>query len=474
MKLSELLQKISGSGEYSDGDVSGIYIDSRKVEKNGVFFALKGSEKNGEEFVQEGISRGAIAVISEHPLGIKNNFVVADLKGVLKKVCDRFYNYPLKEMVVIGVTGTNGKTTTAHVTYQLLNLLGTKAGYIGTIGAFWDSKEQFLDNTTPSIIEFYDLLNKMRNDGVRYVVCEVSAHAISQNRLCYTIFDVGVFTNISHDHLDYFHTMNEYRSIKLGFFTSGACKVGVVNVDSEAGRELSIRKEGKIVTYGILNPSDAFGIDFETNEDGQRFVANVMDDVFLVETQLHGEFNRYNLLAAFTVCNLLGFSGKRISKVVKQVRPVEGRFNVYKKDKTVIIDYAHTPDGLENLLTSARKMTGGRVICVFGCGGNRDATKRAVMGKIAEEKADLVILTEDNSRWENTFDIIREIASEMVEKPIIIENRKDAINFAVSCAEGGEIVVIAGKGAEKYIEKRGKREYFSDEIEVKKALGIVT
>lgn len=473
MKISELLYDVDYAGVFEDCEISGVSDNSREIQENGIFFSFLGGEL-GEKYAKESEQNGAIAVISQEKISVKNNVVVKNLKETFKIFLDKFYGYPLRDVMMIGITGTNGKTSTAKIISRVLNLAGIKTGYIGTLGATWDNNHIDILNTTPGCKEFYEIISKMKDDEIKCVVCEVSAHAIAQNRLCNIFFDIGVFTNLSQDHLDYFKTMDEYAKVKLSFFKEQSCKYCIVNSDTKEGREIMQNRECSVLSYGIENPADVFGIDFVECDGKQTFVANVMDEVYLIESNLLGAFNRYNLLASLAVCRMLGVSGHRLTECIKRVERIEGRFNVYKGKKTVIIDYAHTPDGMKNILKEARKMTNGKVVCVFGCGGNRDKLKRPIMGRIAEEESDVVILTSDNSRDEKVGDIFLDIIKGMKEFPIVLPDREEAIRFAINSNKNDEIVVILGKGAEKYIEKCGKREYFCDAEVVEKILKDLT
>lgn len=470
MKISELFDGIKYNGKYVDLEVSSLFCDTRRIVKGGVFFDIQGESGSGFEYLKEDDFQDIVAVVSQRSVDCKNNLVVEDVKECAKIVLDRFYRYPLKKLKLIGITGTNGKTSTAKIACDVLNKSGKSSGSIGTLGAEWCGKKIRIKNTTPGLFEFYEILSMMIADGVECVVCEVSAHALRQDRLWGVRFDVGVFTNLTQDHLDYFCDMGDYASAKKGFFQKDGCKLRVVNVDDKVGREIAEFNEEKTITYGIENPSDVFGINFVSTNAGQEFVVNAMDEVFFVKTNLRGEFNRYNILAVICICLIVGMDVESVTKGLENISRIDGRFNVYDNGKIAIIDYAHTPDGLEKILKEARRMTKGRVVCVFGCGGDRDRSKRPLMGEIAEKYSDVVILTEDNSRGEKTSKIIAEIITGMKNKPIILEDRREAIGKAINILKSGEIAVIAGKGAEKYIEKCGNIEYFCDEEEVQKVL----
>lgn len=466
MKLSDI---ITLDKSVDDFEIVGISIDTRTIKGGELFFALNGSKENGEKYIENALNLGVKGVICESFYPNSKVFRVKNVYETYLNCVDKFYNFPQKDMTLIGVTGTNGKTSVTHMIASILNDTGHSAGIIGTLGAKWKGKVKKLNNTTPSYLDFIKLLSKMKKDGVKVVICEVSAHAISQKRLGNLIFDVGIFTNLSQDHLDYFTNMEEYGEVKKRFLEK-SCRNCIVNVDTELGREIYTSNQTKTITYGLYNPSDAFAIDFEQGENGENYVVCALDVIYKVKSTFFGEFNRYNLLCAITTCNLLGLSNKQIETAIPKISAISGRFNVYKGEKTVIIDYAHTPDGLENVLRTARKLTKGKLICVFGCGGDRDRSKRPIMGKISEQYADIVVLTEDNSRSENVIDIINDILVGMSQVPAVVYSRKNAISYALSIAKENDLVLIAGKGGENYIEKSGKRYSFSDEKEVKRLL----
>lgn len=469
MRLSKLLKGIKCT-DYRDCEVFGLSSNSKSA--NGcMFFALQGTRTAGEEYAREAVGYGAVAVVSQRPLDVENNIVVSDINRVMWTVAMRYWGNPFKKIKLIGITGTNGKTTTSHLIADIMNFAEKNTGIIGTLGAKWNGKIVALQNTTPGFLEFVEIVSNMAKDGVEYVVCEVSAHAIRQKRLSDITFAIGVFTNLTQDHLDYFADMDDYRRAKMSFFEEGSCVYSVVNADTPEGRYLSGISEKNTITYGLNSPADVFGIDISYSDAKTSFIANVLDEIYELECNLYGEFNVYNLLASITVCSMLGVKGEKLKEAVRRIKPVKGRFNVYKANKTAIIDYAHTPDGLKNLLLASRKLTAGNLICVFGCGGDRDRAKRAIMGKIAEEYADTVVLTEDNSRSERTLDIIKDIASEMISEPKVIPDRRQATEYALHIAGADDVVVIAGKGAEEYIERAEKIRY-SDEEEVKRILFV--
>lgn len=309
----------------------------------------------------------------------------------------------------------------------------------------------------------------MRTRGVDVVIAEVSAHAIYLEKLGDIKADVAVLTNVSQDHLDYFKDFANYQSVKMSYFEDGHARTAVVNVDDESGRILLKRLENKpdvkAVSFGLYNPADCFAVNVAEDIDGVRFVANLNDEIVEVKSSLYGEFNVYNLLGAMSVCSLLGISGETLMHAVRKIKAVKGRvFGFAHQEKgTIIVDFAHTPEGLKNLLSTARTITKSRLITLFGCGGERDKTKRAQMGKIASKYSDFIVLTSDNPRSEDALDIIRQIEWGVSIKDVkCIVDRPEAVRFALAEMEEGDTLVLAGKGNENYLEIKGKKIPYSD------------
>lgn len=448
--------------------IRGLCCNSSQVLCGDLFFSLEKDFERAKKYVFQAYEKGASGVVCSRSFGVKNEIVVPDVHQEMKRVANLFYDNPRENLTLVGVTGTNGKTTTTHIIYDILSEAKIPCGIIGTLGAKWSCGERTLINTTPGYLEFMKTLFLMKKDGVRVVLCEASAHAVVQNRLEDLKFDIGVFTNLSQDHLDYFESMEKYEKAKIDFFSKFVKGKCVVNTDSQTGKKIYKKYKNRTLTYGIDSPADFY---LTKNE---CLKVDAFGEVINLKSPLYGRFNEYNLLASISVCKILGLSWESIEKGVQKIKVVPGRFNVYKGKKTAIIDYAHTPDGLENVLKTCRPLTKGKVICVFGCGGDRDKEKRAIMGKISQEYADLTILTEDNSRSEKTKDIVSDVLEGMNKKPIIILSRKNAIKRAFKLAKEEDVILIAGKGAENYIEKKGKKIHFSDQEIVKKLLGIKT
>jgi len=464
MKLSMIAQAIGGKLNGQDVEITGISIDSRLPQDGKVFICLNGSKVNSHKYVQEAIQNGAVAVITES--GDKSSVpyvVVSDTRSAYSKASAEFYGNPQKYMKLIAVTGTNGKTTTAYLLKKVFDVDGKKAGYIGTLFADYDGKKVETALTTPDPDQLFAILSDMKERKVKYVFLEASAHALYLRKLDCIEFDVAVLTNVTRDHLDYFGDMENYANAKKMLFEPKMAKVGVVNADDGVGLDILKHAEIPCVSYGLINPSDVFAVDV-IHDHGLTFTVNMYDVVFTIKTVLYGSFNVSNILAVVAVSGYFGVDPNSITEGLKDAS-VPGRFNVYEKNGIkAVIDYAHTADGLKKLLLSALDMTKKRLITVFGCGGDRDKGKRAQMGKIAETYSDYVIITNDNPRSENQLEIAKQIEAGMAfeENKRVILDREQAIKTAVEMAESGDVIVIAGKGAEKFIEINGETIPFED------------
>lgn len=476
MTLEKLLEgiKVLSTNEDLSRDIKDIKINSAKVEDGDVFVAMKGSRDDGNSHLNE-IEKDFVAVTEIKPESGKY-VVVEDARIAYAIISYNYFSKPLEGMKFVAVVGTNGKTSTAHYINSILAHCGFKTGLIGTEGHYILGEKVSSSLTTPDPYEMNSLLFKMRAKGVEVVVSEVSAHAIFLKKTYGLKADIAVLTNITQDHLDYFKDYSAYEKVKLSYFSPDFVKTAVVNVDDKAGRklvsELENSNEIELVTYGLNNPADCFAIDVAENVDGVKFVANLNDEIVDVRSSLYGEFNVYNLLGAMTVCSALGVSAENLATAVRKVRNVKGRFSVLRSEKgSIIIDYAHTPDGLEKLLTTARTITKSRLITVFGCGGERDKGKRATMAQIAEKYSDFVVATSDNPRYENPDSILSDIEVGFQNKNHkLIADRTEAIAYAIGEMLEGDTVVIAGKGNEEYFEIKGRKLPYSD-FDVARRLG---
>ena len=468
MKLENLLYgvEIQKTNVDSDEEIKEIKIDSRKVEEGDMFVCLEGVCDDGNSHLCE-INCDFVAVTEKEPSGGKY-VVVKDARKAYAQICENRFLRPLEGMKFVAVVGTNGKTSTAHYIDSILSFTGIKAGLIGTEGHYILGEKVGQSLTTPDPYELNELFFKMRTRGVEVVVAEVSAHAIYLEKLGDIKADVAILTNVSQDHLDYFKDFANYQSVKMSYFENGNAKRAIINVDDESGRILLKRLEGredvKTTSYGLYNPADCFAVNVIEDIDGVKFVANLEDEIVDVKSSLYGEFNVYNLLGAMSVASCLGIDTQTLTHAVRKIKAVKGRFSVLHTDKgTIIVDYAHTPDGLKNLLSTARTLTKSRLITLFGCGGERDRQKRAAMGKIASEYSDFIVLTSDNPRSEDATDIIRQIEWGVTIKDVkCIVDRPEAVKFALSEMEEGDTLVLAGKGNESYLEIKGKKIPYND------------
>lgn len=468
MKLENLLYgvEIQKTNLDLNTEIKEIKIDSRKVEDGDLFVCLEGVNDDGNNHLCE-IGADFVALTEKKWHGGKY-VLVKDARKAYAQVCENRFLRPLEGMKFVAVVGTNGKTSTAHYIDSILSFAGVKTGLIGTEGHYILGEKVGQSLTTPDPYELNELFFKMRTRGVDVVIAEVSAHAIYLEKLGDIKADVAILTNISQDHLDFFKDFSNYQSVKMSYFEEGYAKTAVVNVDDKSGRILLKRLEEKgnvkTLTYGLYNPADCFAVNVAEDIDGVKFVANLNDDIVDVKSSLFGEFNVYNLLGAMSVCTLLGIDSATLSHAVRKIKAVKGRFSVLHTEKgTIIVDFAHTPEGLKNLLSTARTLTKSRLITLFGCGGERDKTKRAQMGKIASEYSDYIVLTSDNPRGEDALDIIRQIEWGVSIKDVkCIVDRPEAVRFALNEMEEGDTLVLAGKGNENYLEIKGKRIPYND------------
>ncbi len=477
MRLSKLIENLDVIKVVGDVDhlIDEIQIDSNAVTKNSLFVCLKGRDFDGHNYVKQIENYGALAIITEREVQTKlTQVIVNDSRKALSQISSAFYGHPEKNLKIIGVTGTNGKTTTCHLIYNILKNSGKRCGLIGTLGTFYGERYIEPNLTTPDPIDLFRIFADMVNMGINIVVMEASAHALYLDKLYGVNFEVGVFTNFTQDHLDFFADMNEYKKAKKKLFKENECKFIVASSDDSVGREI-LQEIPRTITYGIDNPSDVFAINVNVKRGKQSFVINLFDCIYNVNLNLIGIFNVYNALAACTVCSLLGVPVKQVVSEIERVKGVSGRLECVHCDSfSVYVDYAHTPDGIEKTLFALKKVCENRLITVFGCGGNRDAIKRPIMGKIVGEISDFCIITSDNPRFEEPMDIIFEIEKGVREKTknyLVIQDREEAIFYAITHAREGDIVLISGKGSERYQEVLGIKKPYNDKDTVEKILG---
>lgn len=452
-----------------DIDISGLAFDSGAVKAGDLFFCLVGGENDGHTFAADAVSRGAVALVVERRLALDCvQIEVPDARSALAQAAAAFYGYPTKRLKLIGITGTNGKTTTTYVVKSIIEAAGHCCGLIGTNAVEYADKKLPATLTTPDPIELHMTLRDMADAGVEYVVMEVSAHALKLNKVDGIMYEVAAFSNFSRDHLDFFGSMENYAAAKKSFFSLEHARRAVINVDDALGREIALENKLPIITYGVDNPADVFGIDLEMSAYGLSYVINMSDNIGQIKFSLTGRFNMYNTLCAAAIAHALAFPLSAVIAGVRNVKKIDGRFNIINTAGcSVIIDFAHTDDGIANILSAIKEFAPARIITVFGCGGNRDKTKRAVMGKIVSQMSDYCFVTSDNPRFEPPQDIIDQIVNGIKEIGNTnyeeIADRKAAIRAAMAMADKQDIVLIAGKGAERYNDVMGRLTPYNDE-----------
>ena len=478
MRLSKLAEEIGKECIGDDVEFTALNIDSRNKVKNSLFICLKGGNVDSHNHAAEAVRNGAVAIVCERKLDVRvPQIVVGDTRAALGKLAAFFYGYPAKRLKIIGITGTNGKTTTAHMLASILRAAGKKTGVIGTLGATYGKKQIKSALTTPDPIELNEILANMWMSGVEYVVMEASAHALQLKKVEGIDFSACIFTNLTQDHLDFFASMEEYGNAKQRLFTPPTCSLAILNGDDAKGRQIGAfceEKGVKTLYYGLETPTDCFAIITEENLLGTECMLNLNDELCRVSLSLTGRHNVYNALAAAACATLLG-QGEGIKEGLSNLRSVSGRLERVQTGTrgSIFIDYAHTPDGLDKALTTLKMHTKGRLICVFGCGGNRDAEKRPKMGEIAAKKADYCVITSDNPRYEDPLDIIAGIEKgyrRFSTRYVIVPDRRKAISYAMDALKDGDVLLIAGKGGEEYQEIMGIKYPFNDYTVVEELL----
>ncbi len=462
--------------------INAVHFDSRKVEMDDVFVAVRGTVTDGHEYIEKAIDSGAKAIVCEKmPQQLVNEITyveVANGNKALAILASNYYDNPSKNLKLIGITGTNGKTTVSSLLYQLFKKAGYKVGLISTIKIMVDDKQYPTSHTTPDALVINEYLNRMNKAGVEYCFMEVSSHGIHQKRTAGLVFEGAIFTNLSHDHLDYHKTFAEYRDTKKLLFDELSKKAfALVNVDDKNGLVMLQNTKARKMTYGLKNYANYRAQILENQFDGQLLKINEHE----LWSRLIGDFNAYNMLAIFATADLLGLEKLEILRLLSELENVDGRFQYYisKEKITAIVDYAHTPDALKNVLETINTLRTGNenVITVVGCGGDRDRSKRPVMGHIAAEMSNKAIFTSDNPRSESPALIIEEmeggVEPQHTNKIVAIENRKQAIKTACLLAEPNDIILIAGKGHETYQETNGVRIDFDDFKMVKEFLNTL-
>ena len=484
MRLSDILRKISVTESLGDmqREISGVNMDSRQVEHGDLFVAVKGTQTDGHAYIAKAIAQGAKAILQSEPLptdpvpGV--TYVrVADTEDAVGKAATQFYNDPTGRLKLVGVTGTNGKTTIATVLYNMFRSMGYKCGLCSTVCNFIDGRAIEADHTTPDPITLNKLLAQMADEGCEYAFMECSSHAIHQKRIGGLRFVGGIFTNLTRDHLDYHKTFDNYRDAKKAFFDMlprGA--FAITNADDRNGMVMVQNTQATVRTYSTRTAADYKGRILEESIEGMMLDIDGRE----VSVRFVGRFNVSNLLAVYGAAQMLGQKPEDVLRVLSSLHPVNGRFEAIRSPKgfSAVVDYAHTPDALENVLVAINEIVKGKgkVITVCGAGGNRDKGKRPLMAQEAAKRSDRVIITSDNPRFEEPQDIINDMLAgldeEQMRKTISICDRREAIRTAAMMAEPGDVILVAGKGHEPYQDVKGVKHHFDDHEEIKKAFGL--
>ncbi len=453
MKLSLLLKQVPVQNTYEDREITFITDDSRKIQPGCAFVCIKGNHFDGHDAAFDAVRRGAAAVIVQHSVGCEGEVITSNTRAAYSLMCAVFFGEPAKKLRLIGVTGTNGKTTTTFLIKEILDMFGKKSGLIGTVVNMIDRQTEPAALTTPESFALQQLFAKMVQAGCEYCVMEVSSQALSQGRVEGCMFEVAVFTNLTQDHLDYHGNFENYAAAKAILFSQ--CKKAVLNSDDPAWHRMIRDSSRPYVTYAQKQQADYRAAEIQYAQTGVRYQLRHAEQCFDTAIGIPGEFSVYNSLCAITALAELGFSLADIVEKAAKVRGVKGRIEVVPTDTdyVVIIDYAHSPDGLENILKAVRPITKGRVLTVFGCGGDRDRTKRPLMGKVAASLSDYLFVTSDNPRTEQPEAIIADILAGLKDcsVPMVVEpSRTLAIQAALNEAKAGDTVLLAGKGHETY------------------------
>ena len=473
MLLAKLIENINPLEVHGSPmvEVLSLELNSKIVTSGQLFFALRGEKSDGHNYIEDAINKGAIAIVCEKlPEKINSDvcyIVVVDSHKALGIMASVFYGNPSQKLKLVGITGTNGKTTTVTLLYRLFRLLGNKVGLLSTVTNFIDDEEISATHTTPDAITINKLLATMVKKGCAYCFMEVSSHAIIQKRIEGLEFAGAIFSNITHDHLDYHKTFAEYLRAKKMFFDNlSSTAFALTNIDDKNGKIIVQNTRAKVKTYALKTMADYNCRVIESSFEGMQLVVSGLD----VWTRFIGTFNAYNLLAVYATADLLGVEKDEALRLLSAMEAVAGRFEYVrgKNNIVAIVDYAHTPDALENVLNTINdiRKNGEQLITVVGCGGNRDATKRPEMARIAVENSDRVILTSDNPRDEEPAAILEDMKagldSAQRSKTLFIIDRHEAIRTAAMLAQSGTIILVAGKGHETYQEIRGEKKHFDD------------
>jgi UDP-N-acetylmuramoyl-L-alanyl-D-glutamate--2,6-diaminopimelate ligase len=488
MQLETLLEPLvlwRATGDMKT-EITGIEIDSRKVKPGDLFICLPGFTVDGHDFARKAVQQGAAAILAQRPIEESVPVIyVPDTRRAMAVLADRFFGQPTHQMKVIGVTGTNGKTTTTHLIQRILEEAGHPTGIIGTIEMRIGDEIREVKNTTPEALDLHRAFRWMKDKGAEYATIEVSSHALDMGRVRGVRFTTGVFTNLTQDHLDYHKTMENYQQAKGLLFSQlgneydkERMKYAVLNADDAASEMFARITPAQVITYGIHNEADVRARNISITAAGTHFTMETFAGTIDLALRIIGNFNVYNVLAAAAACLAEGITLEQIKQTLEKVEGVRGRFERVDagQEYTVIVDYAHTPDSLENVLKTIREFANGDVYCIVGCGGDRDRTKRPIMASIAARYADIAVITSDNPRSEEPQAIIDEMVAGLVAEGIDKDryftrvDRREAIRETIGRAKPNDIVLIAGKGHETYQILKDKTIHFDDKEEAVQAI----
>lgn len=478
MKLGEILNNLKYKQFWGDAgvEIGGLCTDSQKIKKGDLFFCYEGGKYDSHEFAQEAESAGAAAIICERKMEVAiPQVIVENGREQIAKIARQFYGYADNKLKLIAVTGTNGKTTITYMLDSIFKASGKKCGVVGTLGISYAGKFVSPELTTPDPIFLHSVFADMVKCGVEFVAMEVSAHALYYDKIEGLKFSVGIFTNCTQDHLDFFGNMKDYADCKKLLFKKGRCGFAVINSDDNLGLEI-LEDTENAVSYGLNNPADVFAIDIVERIDGTAFVINLFDELYDMSLKIAARHNVYNAMAAAACAKILKIKTCDVAKGLSALESVPGRLErvAQYNGADIFVDFAHTPDGLEKSLKALKKLCKGKLYCLFGCGGNRDKTKRPVMGKIAATNADFCIITSDNPRFEDPYDIICEIEEGLQpvgKNYVTVTERETATEYAVRLLQEGDILLVAGKGGEYYQEIMGIKHSYNDNLVIKKIIG---
>ncbi len=480
MHLEQLLNHITYEIQQgtTEREIADIQYDSRKVGTGDLFVCITGFQTDGHKYIPMAIEKGAAALLCEHPVAdIPDGvtvLVAQNTRAALAQLSVNFYGNPAADMRMIGVTGTNGKTSTTYLMKSILDRLGRKVGIIGTIENRIGDEVLKAERTTPESKELQALLHRMRAEGVTDVVMEVSSHSLDLHRVDGIAFDVAIFTNLTQDHLDYHKTMENYRAAKGLLFVHAA--KSVINLDDAAGDYMRQCSKGEVLSFGVEQPADLMAAQIDISAEGTTFDLLWQGRSYPLRLHTPGRFSVYNALGTAGACLMLGVPMEEIVAGLAENPGVSGRFQTVRSKKgcQAVIDYAHTPDGLENVLATAREFAKGRIVAVFGCGGDRDRMKRPIMGEIGGRLADYCIITSDNPRTEEPLAILADVEEGVKRTDCPYEktvDRREAIQRAAAMAGQGDVILIAGKGHETYQIFAHETIHFDDMEEIRKAFG---